>query len=313
MDRAESNKNLVILTIFTCALTVAAAGYSQTTSDVDGAESSPVVGAAETPPQAMLPAHEEVRLGNIDLRAGQAERALEAYGRAEQLRPDAAEIAFGQGLGHFNLQELDEARDAFQRAAASENAKLATDALYSLAACDHAEALQNEGELPTAISHLEDAMKRYREVLKEAPDHAAAREANRKAASSWRRFKQQLQEQEQQQQSDSEKEDQEQNQEEKDKQDSEKNEDGEQQEQNQDQQSQDEQQKDQQESEQQQSESDEEKEAEQKQTEQQQKEQTTREQAKRRLREMMEAMSQRNKDRQEQVKLVQPRPVEKDW
>ncbi len=259
-----------------------------------------------------------VREGNLLLKAGDAASALEHYRQAETLKPNAREIAFDRGLGHYALGQFDEARKAFETAARGEGDALADDAVYSAGASDHAEALAKAAEPQLALSKLESAMQRYQSVLSRRPDHEAARDANHKAASMWRTLKQQLQQQQQQQQSGQ----------------SEQDEDGEKQE-NQEQQpspqeKQDEkkeqhsaqnqeQQKQEQQSEQKQSNSAEEqkqKEEQAKEAQAQQreeKEQVTREQAERKLREMMQALRDRKKLRPEEVRKVPVSPVDKDW
>lgn len=257
-----------------------------------------------------------VREGNLLLKAGDAASALEHYRQAEMLKPDAREIAFDRGLGHYALGQFDEAREAFERAAGGEGDALADDAVYSAGASDHAEGLAKAAEPQLALSKLESAMQRYQSVLSRRPEHEAARDANYKAASIWRTLKQQLEQQQQQQQSDQ----------------SDQNEDGEQQEnqeqqpsqqQNQDEQKEQqssqnqEQQSQEQRSEQKQSDSTEEKDEEQSEEAQarqkEEKEQVTREQAERKLREMMQALRDRKKLRPEEVRKVPISPVDKDW
>ncbi len=245
-----------------------------------------------------LDAPQAVREGNSRLTNGQPDKALEAYRYAEELEPDAREIAFVEGLAHYDLKEFDAAREAFRKAALG-NGPLADDALYSLGVSDHAEALANiEGDPKAALGLLESAMRRYHDVLARQPEHAAARDANFKAAHMWRQLKQQLEQQEQQQDQEQEPND----------------EDAEQQQQDQQQQGQDE--KDQ---EQQQSDASEEPQDEQQQEQQQQQsqaekqEQVSREQAERRLREMMQAVRDRKKRRREHVPNVPIAPVDKYW
>ena len=119
---------------------------------------------------------------------------LEAEG-TEELAPDAPEVAFVQGLAHYDLAELEEARNSFRKAATSSDHALADDALYSLGTCDHVEALQNAEDPQESLGKLESAMRHYRNVLLNQPEHEAARDANFKAASMWRQLKQQQQQQ----------------------------------------------------------------------------------------------------------------------
>lgn len=252
-----------------------------------------------------LNAHQAVREGNHRLTEGHPTTALEAYQHAEALEPDAREIAFVEGLAHYDLKEFDKAREAFRKAAAFASDSLADDALYSLGTSDHTEALENMDNPELALSLLENAMGRYHNVLARQPKHALARDANFKAASVWRELKQQLQQQPPQQQEscDQEKEDQQPQQSE------------DEEHQDKQQQSQPSEQAEQQE-EQEKSESaqqPEEQQQQQQQAQAQDQEQVSREQAQRKLREMMQALRDRKKMRRELVQKMPVTPVDKDW
>lgn len=251
-----------------------------------------------------ISAHQAVRLGNEQLNAGKPDQALEAYRQAKELEPEAREIGFVEGLAHFDLGAYEPARQAFRKAAGVEHDDLSADALYSLAATDHAEALAAMESAPQeALSQLESAMRRYHEVLNQRPEHRATRDANRRAASMWRRLKQQLQEQKQENQDQN----QDQNNEDQEKQDQDQNQEGRQEEGE----KQEQQEGDQQEQQEQQSESDDQSKDQQRQAQQQ--EQVSREQAERQLREMMQAVRDRKKERRELTRKVRLAPVEKDW
>jgi Ca-activated chloride channel family protein len=147
-----------------------------------------------------LSASRAVRRGNEQLMAGQPARALEAYRFARQLDPEAREIAFVQGLAHYDLEEFDKARDAFRKVVALADDGLTDDALYSLGVTDHREALETlEVNPQLALSLLENAMRRYHDVLAKQPDHRAARDANFKAASMWRDLNQRWEQKQQRQ------------------------------------------------------------------------------------------------------------------
>jgi Ca-activated chloride channel family protein len=261
-----------------------------------------------------LDAPEAVRRGNKLLLDDKPEPALEAYGHARKLEPDAREIDFVQGLAHYALGEYDEARAAFENASASSNDSLVDDAIYSIGTTYHAQALQSVDNPEAAIAQLENAMQRYRTVLANQADHEAARDANLKAASVWRTLKEQLQQQQQQQEQnqecdgDSEQDEQ---------QDQSQQQEQEQQEQEQQQQQQAQESQQEQEDQSQQAEAAEQQQDQQEQEEQQaqesQEEQVSREQAERRLREMMQALRDRKKTRQKRVQPVQVVPVDKDW
>ncbi len=264
-----------------------------------------------------------VRQANRLLLDDKPTEALGEYEKAETLRPDAREIAFGEGLAHYKLGEYDKARDEFNRASGGAADALADDALYSLGTCDHAEALAAQ-DPKTAVSKLESAMRGYQNLLAHRPDHPAARDANLKAASYWRQLKQQLQQQQQQQQNSDQDKDQyqdDQQQQEQDSKQSDDQQDQKDQQQKQDEsqqqqsQQQDSQQKKEQQEQKQQPSADEKQQQNEEQMEQQQAEQKddSREQAERKLREMMQALRDRKKLRREEVKTPAYRPSEKDW
>jgi len=259
-----------------------------------------------------LNAHQAVREGNHRLIEGHPTTALEAYQHAEALEPDAREIAFVEGLAHYDLKEFDKAREAFRKAAAFASDSLADDALYSLGTSDHTEALENMDNPELALSLLENAMGRYHEVLGRQPKHTLARDANFKAASVWRELKQQLQQQPPQQQESC---DQEQDSSDQEKEDQQPQQSKDEEQQDKQQQSQPSEQAEQQE-EQEQSESaqqPEEQQQQQQQAQAQDQEQVSREQAQRKLREMMQALRDRKKMRRELVQKMPVTPVDKDW
>ncbi len=297
-----------------------------------------------------LSAYDAVREGNRLLEQGNAEGALQAYNHAGKLAPDALEVPFVKGVGNYDLKRFDDARQAFEKAVLSKDRKLATDAQYGIGAAHHAEALALLNNPPAApdagdpaasqqkeaLQHLESAMQSYRGALANNPNHAAAREANSKAAHLWKKVKQEIQQQQQQQQQkqdsenkDENNEDQQQQQENqnddqknenKDSQEQQENQDSEQKQQESQENQSDEQKKEnaqEQKSEEQQQKESAEQSEEKKQEEQtaaQQKEQReSQEQANRKLREMMQTVRDRQKNRREKIERVPVRPVEKDW
>jgi Ca-activated chloride channel family protein len=264
-----------------------------------------------------LSAREAVRQGNQLLIEGNAPTALEAYEHAEGLRPDALEIPFVQGLGHYALKQYESAREVFEKAAVSRNRRLADDATYSVGTTYHAEALEGVADPQLAIEKLENAMQRYQSVLANQPDHPETRDAMVKAASMRRQLKQMLEQQQQQQQN-----------QDQDQQDGEENPDDQQQQQGQDQNEQEEQQQseaqqqpsdesqeqqDQQQSAQQDEQQEEEEQQQVQESEAEREEQTSREQAQRRLREMMQNIRERQKRRREEPQPYRVAPVDKDW
>ncbi|MFH1108928.1 MAG: tetratricopeptide repeat protein [Planctomycetota bacterium] len=270
---------------------------------------------ASKPP---ISAPKAVREGNLLLKAGDAASALEHYRQAETAQPNAREIAFDRGLGHYALGQFDEARQAFEKAAGGAGDALADDAVYSAGACDHAEAFAGGANPKAVLSKLENAMQRYQSVLSRRPEHQAARDANYKAASLWRELKQKLEQQKQQQQQQNDQQDQnQQDQNQEQQQPSEQQKENEQQEQqsaqNQEQQSQEQQAEKQQSASAEQKDNQDEQSKEAQAKEEEQKEDVSREQAERKLREMMQALRDRKKLRREDVKKIPISPVDKDW
>lgn len=273
----------------------------------EGAIPMPVA-LTPAPTEIKLDAYDAVREGNRLLRAGHANDALRLYEHADQLKPDAPEIAFAEGLSRYALGDYDQARESFRGVSLGQAGVLADDALYSEGASYHAEALGVMDNPQLALSYLENAMQRYQRVLKHRPDHEGAKDANYKAAHAWRQIKQMMQQQQPQQPSDKQNDKQEQH-------DQQQQQDGnEKQQSTQDQQQQSdqsEQQKNQQE--QQQAHAEQEESKEQLPQPSQQEQDVSREQAERKLREMMQAQRQRQKNRKKHRALVPVRPTEKDW
>jgi len=278
-----------------------------------------------------LDAPRVVRLGNRRLLQGHPESALQAYEHAKTMAPDAREIDFAEGLAEYARGDYERARTLFENAATATNPALVDDAMYSVAATYHQQALQNTDDPKSKIAALEQAMHHYQTVLAHQPGHEAARDANFKAATAWRQLKQRMQQQQQNQQQqddkdkkdkdedqDKSKQDQQQQQDDQKEQDQQKQDqqESDQQQQQQDQQPQD---KDQQDSdadqsEQKPSQADQDKtQQEDKQQAQQRKEDVSKEQAERQLREMMQAIRDRKKKQRKQQRPVGIAPVDKDW
>jgi Ca-activated chloride channel family protein len=276
--------------------------------------------------------HVLVREGNALLESGRADDALQKYQAAEQLKPEAREIGFVEWLAHFDLKEFDAARAAFERAGPFESDAFADDILYSVGATDHAEALESiQTDPKRAVELLESAMQRYRDVLSRRSDHQAARQANAKAASMRRQLKQMMQEQQQQQNGQGDQQDQKDENEQKQPSQAENEAPQDEQQQNpQDQQqpqssdeekreqeqssasdaaNEDEQESSSPDSDQQDDQSSEAKQAARK----EERENASREQAERKLREMVQAIRDRQKRKPERTEPVRIAPVEKDW
>ena len=318
---------------------VSSAAMAQTTGAVPEPENAPRTLSATVPDSSHPPSHpgedmaidpyEAMRAGNELLRSGDAAAALQHYDDAAKAMPDAREIAFAQGLAYQRLKQFDEAREAFRRAVAGPGDRLTDDALYSAAAIDHAEALQKSDDPRAAMSLLESAMDGYQAVLAARPDHEPARDANFKAATRWRQIRELLEQQEQQNQSseggekqESEEKDQEQSNEQQQSSPSDEQQPSEQQ-QNQsseepsdstDQQQESAQQDKKEDSSSTEGEEREEPRQDAKESDSaEEQEQVSREQAERKLREMMQGVRDRRKDRRAPVAPVRVVPVDKDW
>lgn len=282
----------------------------------------------DEPDVSQLDAPAAVREGNRLLRSDELTSALRAYEHAQSIEPDAREIDFVQGLAHFKNGAYELARHSFEDAATASSDKLVDDALYSVGTTYHAEALARQDDPQEAFPLLEQAMKRYQEVLAHQPDHQAAKDANYRAASKWRVIKKMLEEQQQQQEqqnSDDQEKDEDEQQEQQQDDQQKQDQDDEQQEQQQDPSEQDEQQQDQQEQdgepqdqeqdqESQESNPDQENENEQNAEQAKaQQEEVSREDAQRKLRELMQALRDRNENKPKRAERYRHVPVDKDW
>ena len=312
-------KMQVAIAVTLIALAAWPAGADDPAPTATEMQPAPVGGSSDASSFDALSAPEAVRAGNARLLGDKPTEALVAYDHAHELEPDAREIDFVEGLAYYRLGDYAQAREAFENAATAESDQLVSDAIYSIGTTYHAEALQGSEDPNVTLAQLENAMQRYQTVLADNPDHAAAADANYKAGLTWRAFKQQLEQQQQEQQSSDESCDNPQEQDENDQQEQDQDEKQDQQ-QNQDQQNEQQQDSSQQpeESEDQQeqqqpSASEDQQEQEPQEAQASQEEQVSREQAERKLREMMQALRDRKKERPEQTQRVRPVHVEKDW
>jgi hypothetical protein len=344
----SSRRLLAVLVIVLLFATQPALGW-QAASDGANVDKGPDSTANQSAPSSEAPggavaplrpaarsARSLVEEGNRRFKAGQYDTALESYDEAKAQRPDSLEVEFDRGLSAFSLGRLDEARSAFERVTLSRDTDLAENAMYGLGACDHAEALARAEQNPKeAVTQLEQAMRRYHDVLSARPDHPLARDANYRAGLKWRQIKELMERQQQQQQQqqqgnenqeqsedqqDQQQQDQQDQSEQNEKQDGEpqqsddqQDQQGQQEDQQQsnDQQAQESQQSDQQQDQQQQSEekSEEEETAEQAEA----KEDLSRDQAARELRRLMDQMRERKQERRQPIREIPAPPLEKDW
>ncbi|MFO0972413.1 MAG: tetratricopeptide repeat protein [Phycisphaerae bacterium] len=114
--------------------------------------------------------------GNAALAAGKYDAALAAYKRAGVEAPDAAEVSYNQGIAHYRLDHLDDARKAFGDALRTRDPALEAKAKYNLGNCAYRTALQRLTDLPGAIEELQRAIDYWRDALELTPGDRATRE-----------------------------------------------------------------------------------------------------------------------------------------
>lgn len=131
--------------------------------------------------------NELVREARAALEAGAYDRAIEAYRAAAELKPDAAEPAYNEGVAHYRKGDFRKAAELFTQALGTADAALSARSKFNLGNCAYAEALNNvrqaQGGDPTAAPNLlksaatgvKEAAGHYREALAAAPDDADAR------------------------------------------------------------------------------------------------------------------------------------------
>lgn len=139
---------------------------------------------------------EEVESANQLYVDGEYQAALKAYTEAQSECPECAELAYNQGLTHYRLGDLAEARDKFNEALSTNDTNLESKAKYNLGNVAYSEALANQAEPQKAIQSARSAIEFYRDALELAPNDRDAR-ANIETAN---RFLKRLQQQQQQNQ-----------------------------------------------------------------------------------------------------------------
>ena len=144
-------------------------------------------------------ARASVAAGNAHFEAGRYAEALEAY---DQVNEDtdqsiAPELLHNRAAAHFNLGDLDDARELWVRAASLRDEAFEANARYNLGNCDYAEALRclEANSIPAALEALARAQEQYRDALRLNPQLANAR-ANLELAA---QLKQQIEEMAEQQ------------------------------------------------------------------------------------------------------------------
>lgn len=136
--------------------------------------------------------HRNVEEGNQRAETGEADAALQHYDEAQRVNPSSPIPDFNRGLVHSGQGDVEAARDAYLSAAASEDAAIASDALYNL------------GNLFTENQDYENAINAYLQSLDRDPTDADAR---RNLEIALRQQQQQQEQQQQEQQQDEENDD----------------------------------------------------------------------------------------------------------
>lgn len=139
--------------------------------------------------------------GNADYAQGKYVDALEDYRAADDASPGLAEAAFNRGLSHYQLGEVEQAKENFNQALLSENKSLEAAARFNLGNCSYADAIgASEKDPKAAIESLKRAIGFYADALELAPERREARENMQLARQLIKQLEEQQKQQEQQQQ-----------------------------------------------------------------------------------------------------------------
>ena len=109
------------------------------------------------------------------LDAGQYAKALEGFSEGAVMFPDSPELAYDRGIAHYRLREFDKAREAFNKALTTRDARLEEKVKFNLGNCAYAEALEKLTSLQEAIDKCQSAISFYRDALELDPLDADAR------------------------------------------------------------------------------------------------------------------------------------------
>lgn len=126
-------------------------------------------------PAAAKDARTLVLEGNRAFGDGDYQTALAGYNEAEVLLPEAPELSYNKGVAHYKLNELDKARDAFQRALLTRDPALEADIKYNLGNVAHGQALEKLSSLQEAIDLLKQSIGHYRDALELDPEDEDAK------------------------------------------------------------------------------------------------------------------------------------------
>lgn len=144
-------------------------------------------------------ARQAAKKGNRLLRANELDGAIQQYEEALAKGYSDPTVLYNKALAHSRQDDVDTARDLFNRVAAASSSPLSAKARYNLGTLDYAQALQAIQQNPdSAVTQLRSAIKHYRSALSIDKSDRDAR-ANIELAS---RLIRQLREQQEQQQQD---------------------------------------------------------------------------------------------------------------
>lgn len=118
-----------------------------------------------------------VARGNRAYQRGEFDRALEAYGQAARLEPDAAEVWFNLGNAYYRLGDYRAAMDAYEQAAVRSRKKaLEARCKFNQGNACLRQALAEGAVDPSqALEGLEDSVRLYQDALKLDPTLGDAR------------------------------------------------------------------------------------------------------------------------------------------
>lgn len=132
----------------------------------------PGIAMADDPQKSVA---EWVRDGNRLLEAGQFDKALEAYDRAQALHPESAKVAYNRGIALYKLGRFDEAETALQNALTPDARTLEADVKYNLGRTAQGAAMASKGDLQAALDQTKRAVGFYKDALQLRPNDADTR------------------------------------------------------------------------------------------------------------------------------------------
>lgn len=153
----------------------------------------------------------EVERANALYRDGNFQGALEVYDQLAKEQPENPALQFNRGAAHFQLGDLEKAREAFEQAGVlSEDARLQAQSAYNLGNCAFREGQEKVAQDPDgAMASLNESMTYYKDALSRDKSIEAAAHNLEMAKKTIQELRRQKQQQEQQQQAEKQKKEQE--------------------------------------------------------------------------------------------------------